>query len=200
MKNDKNTSRSRFKKEKSEFDQKIIDISRVARVVSGGRRFSFRVALVAGDRRGRVGVGLGKSSDTSSAIEKAFRNAKKNMISLNLTKDFSLPYSVETKYVSAKILLRPVVSGHGLVAGSAVRNVLELGGVKGVNAKILSRSKNKLNIARATIKALQSIKPLSGKRGLVKPTKKKAAPGEPRLGREEKETKVEDKKDTEIKK
>lgn len=141
---------------KPEFDSKMLEIRRVARVMSGGRRFSFSVALVAGNHKGLVGVGLGKAGDTSLAIDKAMRNAKKNMIQINLTKDMSIPHEVSAKYSSARIVIFPVKE-RGLVAGSAVRNALELAGVKNVVAKIISPSKNKLNIARATIQALASL-------------------------------------------
>lgn len=138
---------------KPEFDQKIIDIRRVARVVAGGKRFSFSVTLVAGNRKGSVGVGMGKAADTSLAIDKALRNAKKNMVKLNLTKEMSIPYEVKSKYCSAVVLLMPA-KGKGLVAGSSVRNVLELGGVKDISAKLLSGTKNRINIAKVAIKAL----------------------------------------------
>jgi small subunit ribosomal protein S5 len=131
-------------------------VRRVARVVAGGRRFSFAVALVAGDRKGRVGVGTGKAGDTAGAIEKAMRSAKKSMIRIKTTPTMSIPHQVYAKYSSARIMIKPA-PGRGLVAGSAVRNVLDLGGVKDVNAKILSPSKNKLNIARAAIEALSSL-------------------------------------------
>ncbi len=144
-------------KVKPEFDQKLISIRRVTRVASGGRRFSFSVAMVAGNRKGSVGVGTGKAGDTSLAIEKAFRSAKKNMIRLNLTKTSSIPHDVEIKYSSARIKMWPA-AGKGLVAGSSVRHVLELAGVKDISAKILSGSKNHLNIARAAILALSKFK------------------------------------------
>jgi small subunit ribosomal protein S5 len=114
------------------------------------------VALVAGDKKGKVGVGLGKAGDTALAIDKATRNAKKNMIKVNTTKEMSIPHEVFAKYASARVTIRPV-KDRGLVAGSAARNVLELAGVKNVAAKIISPSKNKLNIARATITALQNL-------------------------------------------
>jgi len=142
--------------EKPEFEQKIIDIRRVTRVVSGGRRFSFAVAVVAGDKKGRVGVGTGKSSDTSLAIEKAFRSAKKNMVKLKLTKEMSIPHQVEAKENSARLVIMPA-PGRGIVAGSAVRTVLDLAGAKDVGAKIFSRSKNKLSIARAAVEALSKL-------------------------------------------
>ena len=140
-----------------EFDQKILTMRRVTRVVAGARRFSFSVALVAGNKKGMVGVGLGKAGDTALAIEKAFRDAKKNMITLPLTKNHSIPHDVETKYASARVLLMPA-PGRGLVAGGAVRAVLEYAGAKDVASKILSRSKNDLNNARAAIKALSSLR------------------------------------------
>jgi small subunit ribosomal protein S5 len=141
---------------RNEFEQKMLNIRRVARVATGGRRFSFSVAIVAGDKKGKVGVGLGKANDTSLAIDKALRNAKKNMITVNLNKNSSIAHEVESKYCSARIVIRPA-PGRGVVAGSAVRNVLDLAGIKDVSAKILSGSKNKLNIARATIESLSKL-------------------------------------------
>jgi small subunit ribosomal protein S5 len=141
---------------RNEFEQKMLNIRRVARVATGGRRFSFSVAIVAGDKKGKVGVGLGKANDTSLAIDKALRNAKKNMITINTTKTLSIAHEVSSKYCSARIVIRPA-PGRGVVAGSAVRNVLDLAGVKDVTAKILSGSKNKLNIARAAIDALSKL-------------------------------------------
>ena len=146
----------RKERTKPEFDQKIINIRRVARVVAGGRRFSFSVAMVAGDRRGRVGVGLGKAADTAAAMGKALSNAKKNMIKVRLTKEMSLPHEVEAKYCASRVVIAPS-PGRGRVAGSSVRDVLELGGVRGVYAKVRSRSKNGLNNARAAIKALSAL-------------------------------------------
>lgn len=138
---------------KSDFDQKIIDIRRVARVTKGGKRFNFRVTIVAGNRKGEVGVGMGKGSDTSMAIEKAFRVAKKNIIKPKLTKEFSIPCELENKYASSRVVVRPA-KGRGLVAGSSARTVLELAGIKDVNAKFYSRSKNKVNNAMAVLGAL----------------------------------------------
>ena len=132
---------------KPEFDTKMIDIRRVTRV---------SVAVVSGDRKGRVGVGLGKAIDTTLAIDKATRDAKKHMIKLALTPSMSIPHSVYAKYSSARVEMMPV-KGRGLVAGSAVRNVLVLAGVKDVVAKLRSPSKNKLNIARCTVLALEQL-------------------------------------------
>ncbi len=154
-KNERKPSR-RPERAKQEFDNKIISLRRVTRVVSGGRRFSFSVAVVIGDRKGRVGVGLGKAGDTPIAVEKAVRDAKKNMITLKLHNS-KIQHAVEAKYSSSRILIMKA-PGKGIVAGSSVRNVLELAGVKEVSAKIISRSKNKINNARATLKALQMLK------------------------------------------
>lgn len=140
-------------KPKSEFDQSIVTIRRVTRVVRGGRRFSFSLVLAAGNRRGKIGLGIGKSGDVSSAIEKALNQAKKEMITLRLTKTSSLPHETQVKFASSRLLLKPA-PGRGLVAGSAVRTILGLAGVKDVSGKILSKSKNKLNNAKATMKAL----------------------------------------------
>ena len=146
-------SMGRENRARPEFEQKIIKIRRVTRVAAGGKRFSFSVAMIAGNRNGSVGVGLGKGADTSIAIDKAFRNAKKNMIKLKLAQGNSIPFDVSSKYASAQVMMIPA-KGRGVVAGSAVRHVLELGGVRDVNAKLISSTKNQLNIARAALKAL----------------------------------------------
>lgn len=157
QKNRRGPKRDTRERVRPEFDQKIIQIRRVTRVTSGGRRMSFSVALVAGDKKGRVGIGSGKGIDTQISIDKALRDAKKNMITVPLTKDSSIPHDVKTKYSSARISIVPAPN-RGLIAGSAVRTVLELAGVTNVNAKVLSPSKNKLNIARAAVDALAKLK------------------------------------------
>jgi small subunit ribosomal protein S5 len=140
-----------------EFEQKIISIRRVTRVMGGGRRFSFSVAMVIGDKKGKVGVGIGKAGDTQLAIEKAVRDAKKNMIVIPMNKDGHIPHDAHVKYASSEVMMMPA-PGRGLVAGSSVRTVLEMGGVKDITAKIFSRSKNKLNNARAAVEALKQLK------------------------------------------
>ena len=142
---------------RSEFAQKLIGIRRVARVMAGGRRFNFSVGIVIGDKQGRVGVGLGKAADTQLAIEKATRSAKRNMITVPLTKNRSIGHDVHAKYCASVIEIRPS-PGRGLVAGSSVRTVLELAGVTDVTGKLLSRSKNPLNNARAAMEALKAVK------------------------------------------
>lgn len=155
-KNKKRRPSRRTERPRSEFDEKIISIRRVTRVVAGGRRFSFSVAMISGNRKGSVGVGIGKASDTALAIEKATRNAKKNMIKVPLDKNMRIAYDVYAKYNASRVKIIPSPE-RGIVAGSSARNVLELAGIKDVTSKMLSRSKNKLNNARATIKALEQL-------------------------------------------
>ena len=142
---------------KSEFDQKIIMIRRVARVMAGGRRFNFSVTVVIGNKKGKVGVGLGKAGDTSLAIDKAVRDGKKHLIEVPLTKDGSIPHDVHAKFAASVIAIEPAPR-RGLVAGGSVRTVLELAGITNVTAKIHSRSKNHLNNARAAVEALRTLK------------------------------------------
>ncbi len=148
--------RGTFDRPKPEFDQKMLSIRRVTRVVSGGRRMSFAVSLVIGDKKGSVGLGTGKSNDTSLAINKAVRNARKNMIKIKTTKNMSIPYDVSAKFGSARVMIMPN-RGKGLVSGSATRDILNLAGLKDVTSKITSGSKNKLNNARATMLALSQV-------------------------------------------
>lgn len=141
---------------RSEFNQKILAIRRVTRVSSGGRRFSFSVAMAIGNGKGKIGVGTGKATDTSLAIEKAVKDAKKNLIDVKTTTDMSIPHLVEAKFSSAMVKIQPS-PGKGLVAGSAIRDLVELGGLKDIVGKVMSGSKNKLNIAKATIKAFETL-------------------------------------------
>jgi small subunit ribosomal protein S5 len=145
-----------FARPKPEFDQKIINIRRVTRVTSGGRRFSFSVALIAGDGKGAIGLGLGKAGDTALAINKALRSAKKNMLKLKLTKTMSIPHELSAKFSSSKVRLMPN-KGRGLVAGSVIRDIVKISGMKDITGKIVSNSKNKLNNAKAVILALSKI-------------------------------------------
>ena len=149
------SSRFRSERPKPEFDQKIINISRVTRVVKGGRRLSFRVDMVIGDKKGRVGLGSGKATDTSLAIQKAFNQARKNLIKVKLTKNSSIPYTVSAKVTASEVEMMPNKE-RGLVAGSTMRTVLELAGINNISGRVHSRSKNKLNNAKATIEALKT--------------------------------------------
>lgn len=148
--------RGNFDRPKPEFDQKMLSIRRVTRVVSGGRRMSFAVSLVIGDKKGSVGLGTGKSNDTSLAINKAVRSARKNMIKIKTTKNMSIPYEVSAKFGSARVMIMPN-RGRGLVSGSSTRDILNLAGLKDITSKITSGSKNKLNNARATMLALSQV-------------------------------------------
>lgn len=142
---------------KDQYKEKIIDLRRVTRVMAGGKRFKFRVTLVIGDEKGVVGVGIGKGVDVQTAIGKAKRDAKKNIINVPL-KERSIPHEVMAKFSAADVLIRPAPKGNGLKAGGAVRVVLALAGVKDATAKCLGRTPNKLTNAMATIKALEQLK------------------------------------------
>jgi small subunit ribosomal protein S5 len=147
-----------MRREKPEFDQKLLDLARVTRVVKGGRRFRFRATLVIGNRKGKVGVGVAKGSDVSDAIQKAYNDAQKNMIEVMMA-GTTIPHDVSKKLGSAKILLKPASEGQGIIAGGAVRSVVDLAGVKDIVSKSLGAS-NKLNVARATVEALKTLKPM----------------------------------------
>ena len=157
-KNERDRKPRREPRAKPEYDQRILNIRRVTRVSAGGRRFSFSVALVAGNHKGSVGVGTGKAGDTSLAIDKAFRSAKKNEIQIKTTGSMSIAHEIFAKEKSARVHLKPA-RGKGIIAGSSVRDVIELAGLKDISAKLHSPSKNKLNAARATITALLTLKP-----------------------------------------
>ena len=154
---DTRKSRPSFERPKPEFDQKMVSIRRVTRVVAGGRRMTFAVAIAIGDKKGSVGLGTGKGGDTAIAIAKALRQAKKNMFKIKTTKEMSIPVEVSAKFSSSKLVIRPNY-GKGLVAGSTVRDMLILAGIKNLTAKLHSGSKNKLNNARVAYKTLYQIK------------------------------------------
>lgn len=134
-----------------------MDLRRVTRVVAGGKRFRFRATVVLGDEKGRVGVGIDKGLDVAQAVDKAKRDARKNLITVKLI-GRSIPHEVEAKFSAAKVRIKPAAAGHGLVAGGAARVVLSLAGIKDVTAKILGRTPNKLTNALATIEALKKLK------------------------------------------
>lgn len=145
--------RKTFERPKPEFEQKTLSIRRVTRVVSGGRRFSFSVVLAIGDKKGSVGIGIGKAGDTAAAMNKAMNDAKKNMIRIRLTDKRSIEHEVSAKYSSGKIFLMPN-TGRGVVVGSSMRTIVELAGIHDISGRVISGTKNKLNIASATVKAL----------------------------------------------
>jgi len=140
-----------------EFVETVINIRRVAKVVKGGRRFSFSAMVVVGDGKGRVGLGIGKSREVSSSIAKAVQTAKKNMINLTYIQQHgTIPYTLIGKYGAARVLMKPASEGTGVIAGGAVRAVMEAVGVKNILTKSLG-SDNSINIAKATFSALKKI-------------------------------------------
>ena len=141
---------------KTELKEKVVNVSRVAKVVKGGRTFRFSVMVVVGDENGHIGVGTGKSSEVPEAIKKATDDAKKNLVEVSLVNG-TLPHEYTTNFGSSKVILKPAVDGTGIIAGGAVRPVLELAGVKNVTAKTLG-SRNSRNIVYATVKALQAMR------------------------------------------
>ena len=142
---------------KEEFQDQVLDLRRVTRVVAGGKRFRFRATVVAGNQKGQVGVGIAKGADVAQAVAKAKIQAKKNIIVVPI-KDGTIPHEVLAKFSAARVLLRPAKPGHGLLAGGAVRSVLLLSGITDITAKCLGGTKNKLTNAMATIEALKKIK------------------------------------------
>lgn len=145
-------------REKPEFEQKLLDVRRTARMVAGGRRFSFRAVVVLGNKKGKVGVGVAKGADVSIAIDKAVKQAKKNLIDVVITEDSSISYKIEAKYSAARVILKPAAKGRGVIAGGTVRAICNLAGIENITAKIIGRTNNKLNNAQATIKALEKLK------------------------------------------
>lgn len=155
-------ARKRFsRKERSEFDQKLLELARVTRVVKGGRRFRFRATVVAGNRNGKVGVGVGKGVDVSESVRKAFNSARKNMVQIKRYNN-TIACEAKAKVGSARVMIRPAKPGRGVVAGGAVRAVVEMAGIRDIVSKSLG-SANKLNVARATVKALEQVKTLSSR-------------------------------------
>ncbi len=146
-----------IRREQEEYESKLLDVARVVRVVAGGRRFRFRVVVIVGNKKGKIGLGVAKGQDVSLAVEKATAKAKKNIVKINLLKG-TIPHVVEAKYGSAKVLLKPGRQGGGIVAGGALRIVCNLVGIENISGKILGRTTNKLNNARAAIEALKQLK------------------------------------------
>lgn len=153
----KNRGGRRRRKRVSEYDQKVLDIARVARMVAGGRRFNFRATVVVGNRKGKVGIGVGKGRDVALSINKAVNYAKKNVITVPMTPEGTIPYEVKGKQTGSVVFLKPARQGRGIIAGGAVRVICDLAGYSDITAKLLSRSTNKLNNAQATINALEKV-------------------------------------------
>ena len=157
------------RREKSEYEQKLIDVRRIARVVKGGRRFRFRATMVIGNREGKVGAGVGKGNDVAIAVSKAVEQAKKHMINAPIVNE-TIPYDILIKLGAAKVFLKPAPKGTGIIAGGPVRAVMELAGIKNIFSKIYGTS-NKTNNVRVAILALSK---LQSKEKLLKIRGKKA--------------------------
>jgi small subunit ribosomal protein S5 len=140
-----------------EFESKLLDLARVSHTRAGGRKIRFRALIISGNKEGKVGVGVSTGEDVATAIEKATRLSKKNLIEVLITEG-TIPHEVQAKFGSARVLLKPQRKGRGLVAGGTVRVICNLAGIKNISSKILGRTGNKLNNARATINALQKLK------------------------------------------
>lgn len=141
---------------KDEYEQRILDIARVTRVMAGGKRMSFRACVVIGDKKGKVAVALGKGADVAMAIGKAVNKAKKNIIDVPIVNN-TIPHEIYLKQGAAKLLFKPARRGRGVIAGGVVRVILELAGVQNVTSKILGTN-NKINNAKCTIEALKRLK------------------------------------------
>nr|YP_009420486.1 ribosomal protein S5 [Chroomonas placoidea]ASO76125.1 ribosomal protein S5 [Chroomonas placoidea] len=148
---------NKLKEKDSEWEERVVQIRRVTKVVKGGKKLSFRAILVIGNEKGQVGVGVGKASDVIGAVKKAVTDGKKNLVTIPMTKDSSIPHIITGRSGAAKVIMRPSAPGSGVIAGGAVRTMLELGGVKNILAKQLG-SGNPLNNARAAADALAKLK------------------------------------------
>lgn len=137
-----------------EFVEKVVKINRVSKVVKGGRRFSFNALAVVGDQAGRVGMGLGKANEVPDAIRKAIESARRQMTQIHLTRKNSIPHEVTGTFKATSVILRPATPGTGIIAGEAVRSVIEQAGVHDVLSKVVG-SKNAINVTRATLNALK---------------------------------------------
>ncbi len=144
--------------ERKEFDEEVIQISRVTRVVKGGRRLRFRITVAIGDRRGRVGIGTGKATEVVVGIKKAVSAAKKDLIHVPISVGDTIPHPIQVKYKAVEMLIMPAAPGTGVIAGGALRKVLGLAGIKNVLSKNFG-SRNPLVMAQASIKALQTLRP-----------------------------------------
>jgi small subunit ribosomal protein S5 len=165
-----NSKRNKGKEKDNEWQERVVQIRRVTKVVKGGKKLSFRAIIVIGNEKGQVGVGVGKASDVIGAVKKAVTDAKKQLVVVPMTKDNSIPHIIHGRSGAAKVIMRPSAPGSGVIAGGSVRTILELAGVKNILAKQLG-SNNPLNNARAATDALFKLKTfvqVSKDRSLIK--------------------------------
>lgn len=151
-----NRKRKTIRLSKIKYEEKIVQIKRVTKVVKGGKKMTFRAIVIIGDNKRKVGVGIGRADDVNLAIDKAILNGKKNLVTVPLTFQDSVPHVVKSSYGACSIMLRPAMPGSGVIAGGSVKTVLELAGIKNILAKQFG-AKNILNNAKATILALTSL-------------------------------------------
>nr|AYR06425.1 ribosomal protein S5 [Rhodogorgon sp.] len=147
------------KEQETVWEERVVQVKRVTKVVKGGKKLSFRAIVIIGNEKGQVGVGIGKASDVINAVKKGVADAKKHLVNVPLTKDDSIPHKINGHAGAAQVIIRPSAPGSGVIAGGSMRSVLELAGVKNILAKQLG-SNNPLNNARATINALLNLKTL----------------------------------------
>lgn len=174
-KTDRKFSRDQ-RENKDEFEQRIVDIARVTRVMAGGKRMRFRACVVIGDKKGKVAVGLAKGADVTLAVTKAVNMAKKNVVNVSIVNS-TIPHEIKQKYGAAVVLLKPARRGKGVIAGGATRIILELAGIKNITSKNLGTN-NKVTIAKCTVVALNNLKKVENKNNEKKETKEKKSDSE----------------------
>ncbi|MGE3278708.1 MAG: 30S ribosomal protein S5 [Candidatus Altimarinota bacterium] len=152
----KQAPRKRLLKEKKEFEEEVLQVDRVTRVVKGGRRLSFRATVIIGNRKGKVAIGLGKANEVTIAIQKGVSQAKKNIVHVPIIKD-TIPHNIKVKFKATRLLMIPAAPGTGIKAGSSTRKILELAGVKNILSKRMG-SGNRINLAKATMKGLDMLR------------------------------------------
>ena len=150
-----NFTKKKFEK-KSDFDSKLLDLARVVRMTGGGRKFRFRATVIVGNYKGLVGLGVAKGKDVANAIEKATKVAKRDMIEIKTLE--TINHQIEAKFKAARVVLKPQSKGRGVVAGGTVRTICNLAGIKNISSKIIGKTNNKINNAKATILALKKLK------------------------------------------